>query len=114
MALLYSQHYGSNLPASRICRRPLGWVNLRGDEMKLRILTILAVVVSGVGMTVVYQAAASLDGTKPPHAVDTAGKAIPESSATKPDKPFIQLKDSADPKWGELMAEKALYLSKLL
>src|SRR5213080_517073 len=80
--------------------------------MKLRLLTILAVVFSGVGMTVVYQAAASLDGTNPPHAVDTAGKAIPESSATQPDKPFILSKDSNDPKWGEMKPEMTFDHSK--
>jgi len=80
--------------------------------MKLRLLTILAVVFSGVGMTVVYRAAASLDGTNPPHAVDTAGKAIPESSATQPDKPFILSKDSNDPKWGEMKPEMTFDHSK--
>ena len=80
--------------------------------MKLRLLTIMAVVFSGVGMTVVYQAAASLDGTNPPHAVDTAGKAIPESSATQPDKPFILSKDSNDPKWGEMKPDMTFDHSK--
>src|SRR2546425_10966580 len=80
--------------------------------MKLRLLTILAVVFSCVGMTVVYQAAASFDGTKPPHAVDTAGKAIPESSATQPDKPFILSKDSNDPKWVAMMPDRAFDHSK--
>ena len=61
--------------------------------MKLRFLRILAVILTCVGMTVVYKAAASFDGLNPPHAVDTGGKAIPESSATQPDKPFILAKD---------------------
>src|SRR5437867_11584579 len=80
--------------------------------MKLRLLIILAVILAGVGMTVVYRAAASLDGTNPPHAVDTAGKAIPESSAYQPDKPFILSQDSADPKWGEIKPELAFDRSK--
>jgi len=49
----------------------------------------------------------SFDGTSPPHAVDTAGKVIPESSATQPDKPIIFSKDSKDPKWGECKPEAA-------
>lgn len=44
---------------------------------------------------------ATPDGINPPHAVDTAGKALPESSTTMPDKPLILAKDSTDPKWGE-------------
>src|SRR5258706_16012200 len=75
--------------------------------MKLRLLVILAVLLTGLGMSVVYNAASSLDGTNPPHAVDTAGKAIPESSATQPAKPFILSKDSNDPKCGELKPEAA-------
>lgn len=47
------------------------------------------------------------DGTDPPHAVDTGGKAIPESSATQPDKPIILAKDSNDPKNGEMKPEAA-------
>jgi len=39
-------------------------------------------------------------------------KAIPESSATQPDKPFILSKDSNDPKWGELKPEAAFDHSK--
>ena len=75
--------------------------------MKLRLLIILAVLLACLGMTVVYNAASSLDGLNPPHAVDTSGKPIPESSATQPDKPFILSKDSNDPKWGELKPETA-------
>lgn len=41
------------------------------------------------------------DGVDPPHAVDTAGRPIPESSTTMPDKPIILAKDSEDQKWGE-------------
>lgn len=47
------------------------------------------------------------DGTDPPHAVDTSGKAIPAASATQPDKPIILAKDSDDPKNGELKPEAA-------
>jgi len=75
--------------------------------MKLRLLIILAVTLTCVGMTVVYNAASPLDGTNPPHAVDTSGKALPESSAIQPDKPIILSKDSNDPKWGELKPEAA-------
>ncbi|HEX8706958.1 MAG TPA: cytochrome c3 family protein [Pyrinomonadaceae bacterium] len=53
------------------------------------------------------EAAALLDGVDPPHAVDTAGKALPNESATQPDKPIILAKDSDDPKSGELKAEAA-------
>src|SRR5689334_22374490 len=47
------------------------------------------------------------DGTDPPHAVDTAGKAIPAESATQPDKPIILAKDIDDPKWGETKPDAA-------
>jgi hypothetical protein len=47
------------------------------------------------------------DGVDPPHAVDTGGKAIPNESATQPDKPIILAKDSDDPKSGELKPEAA-------
>src|ERR1051326_6688600 len=47
------------------------------------------------------------DGTDPPHAVDTSGKAIPDASATQPDKPIILAKDSNDPKNGELKPDQA-------
>lgn len=47
------------------------------------------------------------DGTDPPHAVDTAGKAIPAQSATQPDKPIILAKDIDDPKWGETKPDAA-------
>ncbi len=75
--------------------------------MKLRSLIIAGVTLVCLAMAVVYNAASPLDGINPPHAVDTAGKAIPESSATQPDKPFILSKDSNDPKWGELKPEAA-------
>jgi hypothetical protein len=47
------------------------------------------------------------DGVDPPHAVDTAGKAIPNESTTQPDKPIILAKDSDDPKSGEMKPEAA-------
>ena len=36
------------------------------------------------------------DGEDPPHAVDTAGKAIPNQGTTQPDKPINLAKDSDD------------------
>lgn len=48
-----------------------------------------------------------LDGTNPPHAVDTSGKAIPDKSATQPDKPIILAKDSPDKRRSELKPEAA-------
>ncbi len=86
--------------------------------MKTRVLVILAVTLTCLAVTVAYNAAPSastvlakgkppLDGTNPPHAVDIAGKVIPECSATQPDKPIILSKDSKDPKWGELKPEAA-------
>ena len=48
-----------------------------------------------------------IDGTTPPHAVDTSGKAIPGSSATQPDKPIILAKDSQDEFRGEFNLEAA-------
>ena len=47
------------------------------------------------------------DGTDPPHAVDTSGKAIPGASATQPDKPIILAKDSDDPKNGDAYRRNA-------
>jgi hypothetical protein len=49
------------------------------------------------------------DGVDPPHAVDTSGKAIPNESATQPDKPIILAKDSEKAKEnsGELKPEAA-------
>ena len=93
--------------------------NGRATKMKLKLFFLLAVTLVLTG-TVVYDTAssfaqadklasseASYDGTNPPHAVDVAGRAIPESSATQPDKPIILAKDSADEKWGELKPESA-------
>lgn len=73
--------------------------------MKLRLFVILVVALGSFSITVAYKTASSFDGINPPHAVDVAGKVIPESSATQPEKPIILSKDSADPKWGELKPE---------
>jgi hypothetical protein len=88
--------------------------------MKLRKLAILLVMVGCVTMTVMYSSTASsrfadkvlnakalIDGTDPPHAVQIDGKALPDSSATQPEKPVILSKDSKDPKYGELKPEAA-------
>jgi cytochrome c553 len=69
--------------------------------MKSRSLVILVIALGCLSVAVAYNTAASLDGINPPHALDTAGKTIPDSSATQPDKPIILSKDSNDPKWGE-------------
>lgn len=50
---------------------------------------------------------APLDGTDPPHAVDIAGKPIPQSSTTMPDKPIILGKDSKSRSRAELKPEAA-------
>ena len=85
--------------------------------MKTMALVTLLVTLTFLAVTITYNAEPStypsvlasseapLDGTDPPHAVDIAGKVIPESSATQPDKPLILSKDSHDPKWGELKPE---------
>jgi hypothetical protein len=73
--------------------------------MKTRPFVILAVALGGLLLTVAYNTASSFDGTNPPHAVDSDGRTIPDSSATQPDKPIIFSKDSHDPKWGELKPE---------
>ena len=75
--------------------------------MKSRSLISVLIFLSCLSVAVAFHAASSIDGTNPPHAVDTAGKTIPESSATQPDKPIILSKDSNDPKWGELKPEAA-------
>ncbi len=75
--------------------------------MNLRSLITIVVVLGCLSAAVAYNTSLSFDGTNPPHAVDVDGKAIPESSATQPDKPIILSKDSADPKWGELKPEAA-------
>lgn len=93
--------------------------------MKLRLFIIPCVTLACLGLAVVFNAASSLspstaltrsvaplDGTDPPHAVDTAGTTIPESSATQPDKPIILSKDINDPIYGELKPEAAFDHSK--
>lgn len=90
--------------------------------MKSELFVILLVVAFSVAVSVACKTAsapplsasatlinseAPIDGTDPPHAVDIAGKAIPASSATQPDKPIILAKDSGDPKWGELKTDAA-------
>ena len=61
-----------------------------------------------LAVAMVFSARASFDGITPPHAVDTDGKTVPESSATQPDKPIILSKDIHDEKYGELRPEAAL------
>src|SRR5437899_2127832 len=88
--------------------------------MKLKLFIVLAVLLGYMAVSFSSTAASSLcrtspwaicsvllDGTSPPHAVDTGGKAIPDSSATQPDKPIILAKDSADDKRGEFKPEAA-------
>lgn len=79
--------------------------------MKLKFL-IAIVLTLGCLVAAVAYASAPFDGAKPPHAVDTDGKVIPDSSATQPDKPIILSKDivnNTDPdnKYGELKPEAA-------
>ena len=81
--------------------------------MKTRLLVTLVLTLSLLAVAVTHDAKwsplasvgvanSSLpDGTDPPHAVDTSGRALPESSTMIPDKPIILAKDSKDPKWGE-------------
>lgn len=75
--------------------------------MNLRSLVVLGVALGCFSLTVAYNIRSSFDGTNPPHAVDTDGKVIPESSVTQPCKPIILAKDSADDRWGELKPEAA-------
>ena len=93
--------------------------------MKLKLFVVLVVSLGYVTVSFTSNAASSLcrtsswsicavlmDGTNPPHAVDITGKAIPESSATQPDKPIILAKDSTDDKRGEFKPEAAFDHSK--
>lgn len=88
--------------------------------MKLKLFVVLVVSLGYMTVSFTSNAASSLcrtsswsicavlmDGTNPPHAVDIAGKVIPESSATQPDKPIILSKDSTEDKRGELKPEAA-------
>jgi len=76
--------------------------------MKLKLLVTVVLIFGCFAVAVVYSTTASLDGVNPPHAVDTDGKTVPESSATQPDKPIILSKDIHDDKYGELKPEAAL------
>ena len=75
--------------------------------MKLKLLVTVVLIFGCFAVAVVYSTTASLDGVNPPHAVDTDGKTVPESSATQPDKPIILSKDIHDDKYGELKPEAA-------
>jgi cytochrome c553 len=78
-------------------------------NMKMRLFFIVVTTLSFLAGGVGYNIARSFDGTNPPHAVDTDGRVIPESSATQPCKPIIFSKDIPvdDPKYGELKPEAA-------
>lgn len=80
--------------------------------MKRRSLFILVIALSSLTIAVAYSTASSLDGQSPPHAVDTDGTTIPESSATQPAKPIIFSKDSKDKIYLELIPEAAFDHSK--
>ncbi len=86
--------------------------------VKLKLIAVLVVASGCLAVIVACQAtppssgsaylkssAVRPDGTNPPHAVDTAGKALPESSTTMPDKPLILAKDSTHTTWGEHKAD---------
>ena len=77
--------------------------------MKMRVLISFTITLSFLAAVVAYNKAFSFDGVTPPHAVDTDGKAIPESSCTQPGKPIILSKDipKDDPKYGEMKPEAA-------
>src|SRR5712664_3274938 len=76
-------------------------------KMKWKLPVVLVLMLGCFAVAVVYSTTASLDGVNPPHAVDTDGKTVPESSATQPDKPIILSKDIRDDKYGELKPEAA-------
>lgn len=63
--------------------------------------------VGSVSLTRLNDRAAVSDGTDPPHAVDTDGNKLPDSSATQPCKPIILSKDSKDASYLELKPEAA-------
>ena len=94
----------------------------RAINMKLKLFVLLVVTLGYLAVTAacnrtsslssstaLTKSEAPLDGTDPPHAVDIGGRAIPESSATQPDKPIILSKDSNDPKWSELINPGAAF-----
>src|SRR5216684_3113415 len=76
-------------------------------NMKLKLLVTLILTLISLAGAVAYSTSSLPDGTTPPHAIDTDGKAIPESSATQPGKPIILSKDIHDDKYGELRPEAA-------
>src|SRR5207302_9898227 len=77
--------------------------------MKFKFFVTLILTLGCLVVVVAYGTSSAPDGINPPHAVDTQGKVIPESSATQPDKPIILSKDipKNDPKYGELKPEAA-------
>src|SRR2546430_14601361 len=82
--------------------------------MKSKSSVAFALTVGCLMAAVAYSTTTPPDGTNPPHAVDTDGKPIPESSATQPGKPIILSKDMPrdDPKYGELKPAAAFDHSK--
>src|SRR5216684_9230803 len=76
-------------------------------KMKWKLPVVLVLMLGCLAVAMVFSARASFDGITPPHAVDTDGKTVPESSATQPDKPIILSKDIHDEKYGELRPEAA-------
>ncbi len=94
-------------------------MSLSGVDMKLKLLAILVIglgyftvtfgkpAVASICSSKLFTICSAFDGTDPPHAVDTSGKAIPASSVTQPDKPIILAKDSQDGNWGELKPKAA-------
>src|SRR6266446_7295617 len=75
--------------------------------MKSKSSVTFALTVGCLMAAVAFSTTTPPDGTNPPHAVDTDGKAIPESSATQPGKPIILSKDIHDEKYGEMKPEAA-------
>src|SRR6266849_7120859 len=76
-------------------------------KMKWKLPVVLVLMLGCLAVAMVFSARASFDGITPPHAVDTDGKTVPESSATQPDKPIILSNDIHDEKYGELRPEAA-------
>jgi len=81
-------------------------------NMTLKLLVTFMLTLGCVVIALAYSTTTSFDGTNPPHAVDTDGKTIPESSATQPAKPIILSKDIHDDKYGEMKPEAAFDHSK--
>lgn len=75
--------------------------------MRTRVSFGLVISLGIVAAAVAYGKPFLFDGQNPPHAVTIDGKAIPESSATQPDKPIILSKDIDDPKYGEMKVDAA-------